>query len=74
MKQPTDDVTQFHSVDQAPNPKFFTQFMDTSHAQQTAQSYKQMIMEQLAPQEGAAILDVGCGAGQDTLDLARVDE
>ncbi len=71
MKKPIDDVTQFHSVDQTTNPAFFTQFMGASHAQQTAQSYKQTIMEQLALQEGAMILDVGCGSGQDALDLAR---
>ena len=69
--QPVDDVTQFKAVDHAANPAFFTQFMDTSHALRTAQSYKQEIMAQLAPGESAAILDVGCGAGQDTLDLAR---
>ena len=71
MKKLTDDVTQFHSVDQTANPTFFTQFMDTSHAQPTAQSYKQEIMEQLALKEGATILDVGCGTGQDAQDLAR---
>ena len=71
MTQPVDNVAQFHSVDQATNPAFFAQFMDTSHALATAQSYKQAIMEQLAIQEGAAILDVGCGTGQDTQDLAR---
>ncbi len=72
MMKPTDDVTQFHSVDQTTNPQFFTQFMDTSHAQKTARSYKQEIMEQLAPQTGATILDVGCGTGQDTQDFAQV--
>jgi len=71
MQQPIDDVTQFHSVDQTTNPTFFAQFMDTSHALPTAQSYKQEIMEQLAIQEGATILDVGCGIGQDTQELAR---
>ncbi len=71
MKKPIDDVTQFHSVDQATNPAFFPQFMDTSHAQLTAQRYKRMMMEHLAIREGATILDVGCGTGQDTLDLAQ---
>lgn len=71
MKKPTDDVTQFHSVDQTTNPTFFTQFMDTSHALPTAQSYKQEMMEQLALSVGATILDVGCGTGQDAQDLAR---
>lgn len=67
----SDDMTQFHSVDHTTNPTSFVQFMKTSHAQPTAQSYKDIIMEQLALQEGATILDVGCGAGQDTLDLAQ---
>lgn len=71
MKKPDDDVTQFHSVDHTTNPTSFVQFMETSHAQPTAQSYKQIIMEQLALQEDATILDVGCGTGQDTLDLAQ---
>ena len=71
MKKPADDVTQFHSVDHATNPTSFVQFMDTSHAQPTAQSYKQEMMKQLAVQKGATILDVGCGTGQDTLDLAQ---
>ena len=70
MKQSPDDVTQFHAVDHTTNPAFFTQFMNTSHAQPAAQSYKQTIMQQLALKSGATILDVGCGAGQETLDLA----
>lgn len=71
MKKTIDDVTQFHSVDQATNPAFFPQFMDASHAQLTAQRYKRAMMEHIALQEGATILDVGCGTGQDTLDLAQ---
>lgn len=71
MKKPANDVTQFHSVDHTTNPTSFMQFMETSHAQPTAQSYKQAIMEQLAVKIGAAILDVGCGTGQDALALAQ---
>lgn len=71
MKKFTDDVTQFHSVDHTTNPTSFVQFMDTSHALPTAPSYKQEMMAQLAIQQGATILDVGCGTGQDALDLAQ---
>jgi len=71
MKQPADDVTQFQAVDQATDPTFFVQFLDTSHALHTAQRYKRVMLEQLAPRPGATILDVGCGTGQDAQDLAR---
>jgi ubiquinone/menaquinone biosynthesis C-methylase UbiE len=71
LKMPTDDVTQFHSVDQTTNPTFFTQFMDTSHALLTAQRYKHTMMEHLALKVGATILDVGCGTGQDAQELAH---
>jgi ubiquinone/menaquinone biosynthesis C-methylase UbiE len=70
MEKITDDVTQFHSVDQTTNPAFFAQFMNKSHSQQ-GQIYRQVMMQQLAIQEDATILDVGCGSGQDTLELAR---
>jgi ubiquinone/menaquinone biosynthesis C-methylase UbiE len=69
--EPIDDVTQFHSVDQATKPLFFTQFMDTSHAQQTTRCYQQEIIERLAIRNGATILDIGCGTGQDTQDLVQ---
>src|SRR5450432_2085244 len=72
MEKPADDVTQFHSVDRTPNPTSFVHFMDLSHTQPTAQSYKQAMMKQLAVTTGATILDIGCGTGQDTLDLAQV--
>ncbi len=72
MQQPGDNVTEFRSVDQAPDPPFFPKFMNRSHQLETASAYKQRIIDELALREGAAVLDVGCGAGQDTLDLARI--
>ncbi|GCE13528.1 methyltransferase domain-containing protein [Tengunoibacter tsumagoiensis] len=71
MKKPINDVTQFHSVDQAPDPEFYTQFMNASHAQPNAHHYKQEMIDFLALTAGATVLDVGCGTGQNTLDLAH---
>lgn len=72
METFSEDMTQFHSVDRTAHPTSFVRFMETSHAQPTAQSYKDAMMEHLAVQVGAKVLDVGCGTGQDTLDLAQV--
>jgi len=71
MKKPTDNIAQFHSVDQTVNPTFFPQFMAAAHALPTAQNYTQEILDQLALSSGAVILDVGCGTGLGTLDLVR---
>ena len=71
MQPPPDDVTHFHSVDAARDPAFFARFMDASHARQSTQSYQQRMMEHLAVQPGATLLDVGCGLGQDVLALAH---
>ncbi len=66
---PQVNVTQFHAVDQSANPTAFVHFMDASHAQHTTQRYKQSLLEHLAVTPGATVLDVGCGTGQDALDL-----
>ena len=65
------DVSQFAVVDQTVNPTAFVRFMDESHAQQTTQRYKEALLEHLALTPGATVLDIGCGTGQDALDLAR---
>jgi ubiquinone/menaquinone biosynthesis C-methylase UbiE len=71
MKKPADDIARFHSVDQTANPTFFPQFMDAAHALPAAQNYAQEMMDHLELSSGTAILDVGCGTGRSTLDLAR---
>jgi ubiquinone/menaquinone biosynthesis C-methylase UbiE len=72
MQKPVDDVTQFHSVDQTTNPAFFAQFMETSHARQTARRYQQEMLARLELAVGATVLDIGCGTGQDSQELAQV--
>jgi ubiquinone/menaquinone biosynthesis C-methylase UbiE len=72
MEKPNETITGFDRVDQAANPAFFTQFMEKSHTLQSASIYRQRMFELLEVREGARLLDVGCGAGNDVQDLARL--
>ncbi len=71
MQRSAGDMSQFHSVDQTANPVYFVQFVDAANALPSVRSYKREMLECFAPAEGEALLDVGCGAGQATLELAR---
>jgi ubiquinone/menaquinone biosynthesis C-methylase UbiE len=72
MEKPDEAITDFARVDQAANPAFFTQFMDKSHTLQSASIYRQRVFELLNVRSGARLLDVGCGAGNDVQDLAKL--
>lgn len=47
-------------------------YLDSVRATKFAHSYKQKTFELLAVREGAYLLDVGCGTGDDVLALARL--
>ena len=72
MEKPEETITGFDRVDQTANPAFFTQFMDKSHTLQSASIYRQRMFDLLDVRLGAALLDVGCGAGNDVQDLAKL--
>lgn len=67
-----DNMAHFDTVDQAAHPDFFTRFLDKSLNLRDIGIYKQMMINLLAIKEGATLLDVGCGTGQDALALAEV--
>jgi len=72
MEKPDETITNFARVDQTANPAFFTQFMDKSHTLQSAGIYRQRMFDLLDVRLGATLLDVGCGAGNDVQDLAKL--
>jgi ubiquinone/menaquinone biosynthesis C-methylase UbiE len=47
-------------------------YLDTVRATQFAQSYKRKTFELVGAREGAHIIDVGCGTGDDVLAMARL--
>jgi SAM-dependent methyltransferase len=47
-------------------------YLDTVSATDFARDYKRRTFEMLKPRPGSRFLDVGCGAGEDVLELARL--
>ncbi|MBV9414643.1 MAG: methyltransferase domain-containing protein [Solirubrobacterales bacterium] len=66
---PVGDVTLFTAVDRTTDPGFFTHFLD--QANQVAQTAKPLILEALRLEPGRVVLDLGCGTGDDVIDIAQ---
>lgn len=58
-------------VDQTANPRAYIQRLDEMVASPFWQSIKQLSYAMLEPDAGEALLDLGCGAGDDARNLAR---
>jgi SAM-dependent methyltransferase len=66
------DVARFTAVDRAPDASFFIEFMDAGNALPDVRALKPRLIELLAAGDGARLLDVGCGTGDDARALAAV--
>ena len=61
----------FKEVDRSEDPDFFVRFMDEAQKPAAIQARKQLMLERTALTSGNAVLDVGCGPGDDLFDMAE---
>jgi ubiquinone/menaquinone biosynthesis C-methylase UbiE len=67
-----DDITLFSAVDRTKEPDFFKRFLDEGNKLPGIIASKPIILAGLQLTGGETVLDVGCGLGDDTLELARL--
>ena len=67
---PEQDVTHFTTVDHTSNPAFFLNFLDQANKIPEVIEWKRAILDGLRLEGGEAVLDLGCGAGDDAFDIA----
>jgi len=65
------DTTQFSTLDQQTDPRFFIQYLDAGHALEDIKRLKQVMSAQLELRDGLHLLDIGCGTGDDVRTLAH---
>jgi ubiquinone/menaquinone biosynthesis C-methylase UbiE len=66
------DATGFTEVDAQPRSDFFIRFLDAGNALSDIKSIKQIMIERLELRPGSSLLDLGCGTGDDAVELARM--
>ena len=62
----------FRGVDQTSDPEFYVQLLDEAGSLDSIRACKHKMLSLLDAQKGHRILDVGCGTGEDVMDLARM--
>ena len=59
----------FNQVDRSHDPDFFIRFMDEAQKPTAIARSKQVILDRIALTPGDAVLEVGCGPGNDVFDM-----
>jgi len=68
----TQNVTHFASVDHTADPGFFVHFLQEGNKQPDVAAWKSSILGGLGLMPGMKILDIGCGLGNDAVELAEL--
>jgi SAM-dependent methyltransferase len=68
----SEDITRFTAVDHTQEPDFFRRFLDEGNKNPDIVSSKPIILSGLRLTGGERVLDLGCGLGDDTFEIARV--
>ena len=66
----SETVTEFTTVDSSQDPQFFLRFLDAANKLPTIATGKQMVLDGLRLRNGSRVLDLGCGLGDDTFEIA----
>jgi ubiquinone/menaquinone biosynthesis C-methylase UbiE len=61
----------FTQVDRTDDPDFFVRFMDEAQKPAAIQASKRLMAERAALRSGAAVLDAGCGPGDDLFEMVE---
>jgi ubiquinone/menaquinone biosynthesis C-methylase UbiE len=67
---PSQEVTNFTTVDHTAEPDFFLHFLDEANKLPGVIAWKSVILDGLRLQPGARVLDIGCGMGSDAFEIA----
>jgi ubiquinone/menaquinone biosynthesis C-methylase UbiE len=65
------DLARFGQIDRTGDAAGFVRFLDAACAAESFRSYKRHLLECMNLSPGARALDVGCGTGDDVLDMAQ---
>src|SRR4051812_8849468 len=65
-------VSGFTNVDAVQDPNYFVEFLDARTSIEGERAVKELVLSMLALENGHSVLDVGCGTGDDTREIARL--